>query len=122
MISVTFITNNHKTVSAPEDSNLLRVSLREQGGIPFKCGGGICGTCRCKIESGIEHTDSIKAKERKHLTLEDFAAGYRMACQTFLKGDVSVSWQPLPQAKVKAQTQAQPTATPDQSAGRAENR
>ena len=95
MIQVTFITNDNKVVTAPEDSNLLRVSLREKGGIPFKWGGGICGTCKCKIESGLEHTDAIKAKEKRHLTNEDFAAGYRMACQTFIKGDVSVSWVPL---------------------------
>jgi ferredoxin len=94
-ITVTFITNGGKTVSAPANSNLLRVSLREQGGIPFKCGGGLCGTCRCRIESGLENTDAIKPKERKHLTEADFAQGYRMACQTFLNGDVSVSWVPL---------------------------
>jgi Na+-transporting NADH:ubiquinone oxidoreductase subunit NqrF len=40
----------------------------------------------------MENTDAIKPKERKHLTEEQFAAGYRMACQTFLNGDVSVSW------------------------------
>jgi len=95
MIQVTFITNDNKVVSAPEDSNLLRVSLREKGGIPFKCGGGLCGTCKCKIESGLEYTDTIKDKEKRHLKPEDFAAGYRMACQTFIKGDVSVSWVPL---------------------------
>ena len=95
MIKVTFITNSGKTVEAPENSNLLRVSLREQGGIPFKCGGGLCGTCRCRIESGLENTDAIKTKERKHLTEEDFRQGYRMACQTFLNGDVGVSWIPL---------------------------
>ncbi len=95
MISIVFLTNGGKTVSAPENSNLLRVSLRQQGGIPFKCGAGICGTCRCKIESGIEHTDKVKPKERKHLTEADVAAGYRMACQTFIvEGDVSVSWIP----------------------------
>ena len=95
MIKVTFITNSGKTVEAPENSNLLRVSLREQGGIPFKCGGGLCGTCRCRIESGIENTDAIKPKERKHLSEADFASGHRMACQTFVNGDVSVSWIPL---------------------------
>ena len=95
MIKVTFITNNGKTADAPDNSNLLRVSLREQGGIPFKCGGGLCGTCRCKIESGIENTDAIKPKERKHLTEEDLRLGYRMACQTFVNGDISVSWIPL---------------------------
>ncbi len=96
MITITFVTNDHKTVSAPPNSNLLRVSLREQGGIPWKCGGGICGTCRCHIEAGLENTDAIKTKERKHLTDADFANGYRMACQTFVNGDISVSWTPRP--------------------------
>jgi ferredoxin len=91
MIQITFLTNGGKTASAPANSNLLRVSLREQGGIPFK----FCGTCKCKIESGLEHTDSVKPKERKHLSDQDLEAGYRMACQTFLNGDVSVSWVPL---------------------------
>ena len=95
-IEVTFVTNGNKVVVAPKDSNLLRVSLREQGGLPWKCGGGICGTCRCLIESGREHTDKIKPKERKHLTDADFEAGYRMACQTFVSGNVSVSWVPKP--------------------------
>lgn len=95
MVIVTFITNEGKVATAPDNSNLLRVSLREKGGIPFKCGGGLCGTCRCLIESGLENTDAIKDKERHHLTEADFAAGHRMACQTFvLTGSVSVSWTP----------------------------
>ena len=95
MPTITFITNNAKVVTAPENSNLLRISLREKGGIPFKCGGGLCGTCRCRIESGLEHTDAVKPKERNHLTEEELSQGYRMACQTFImKGDVSVSWDP----------------------------
>ena len=92
MIEVTFLTNGGKTVTAAENSNLLRVSLREQGGIPFKCGGGLCGTCKCRIVLGVENTDEIKAKERKHLSDEQFAQGYRMACQTFVRGDIAVTW------------------------------
>jgi ferredoxin len=91
-VAVTFITNAMKTVTAPGNSNLLRISLREQGGIPFKCGGGLCGTCRCRIEVGRENTDAVKPKERRHLTEADLAAGYRMACQTFVNGDIAVSW------------------------------
>lgn len=92
MIKVTFISNEGKVVMTKEGGSLLRLSIREKGGIPFKCGGGLCGTCKCKIESGIENTDAIKPKERKHLSEEDFANGFRMACQTFFTGDVSVSW------------------------------
>ena len=94
MFEITFLTNDGKTVAAPENSNLLRVSIKEQGGIPFKCGGGLCGTCRCLIEDGLEHTDKVKPKERKHLKPEDLEAGYRMACQTFVNGNVKVSWVP----------------------------
>ena len=92
MVKITFLNNGGKTVQAPDNSNLLRVSIREKGGIPFKCGGGICGTCKCHIDEGLEYTDKIKPKERRHLTPEDFEAGYRMACQTFVNGDIKVSW------------------------------
>ena len=92
MITVTFISNAMKVVTAEENSNLLRISLREKGGIPFKCGGGLCGTCKCQIERGLENTDAIKPKERRHLSDADFANGYRMACQTFVSGDIHVSW------------------------------
>lgn len=92
MVRITFITSGDKVVEAPENSNLLRVSLRAQAGIPFKCGGGVCGTCKCRIERGLEHTDAVKPKERKHLSEAQFAEGFRMACQTFVNGDVAVSW------------------------------
>jgi ferredoxin len=94
MVTVVFVTNGMKAVQAPERSNLLRISLREQAGIPFKCGGGICGTCRCHIDVGLENTDAVKPKERRHLTDTDLANGYRMACQTFVTGNISVSWAP----------------------------
>lgn len=111
MISITFITNGNKTVTAEENSNLLRVSLRQQGGIPFKCGGGICGTCRCLIEKGIENTDPVKNKERKHLKDADLAAGYRMACQTFVTGDVAVSWVPVQKSGTRPAAPPSPAET-----------
>jgi len=94
MPTVTFVTNGNKSVAAEANTNLLRLSLREKGGIPFKCGGGLCGTCRCHIDAGLENTDAVKPKERNHLTEEDLKNGFRMACQTFVLGDVSVSWDP----------------------------
>jgi ferredoxin len=92
MITITFLSNGNKVVAVPEPGNLLRISIREKGGIPFKCGGALCGTCNCKIERGLENTDAVKAKERKLLGEEALAAGQRLACQTFVNGDVSVSW------------------------------
>lgn len=111
MIQITFVSNNGKTATAPPNSNLLRVSLREQGGIPFKCGGGLCGTCKCHIDSGLEHTDEVKAKEKKLLTEQELASGHRLACQTFVNGDISVSWQPRATAAA-----ARPAPNPASSA------
>ncbi|MBY4899074.1 2Fe-2S iron-sulfur cluster-binding protein [Cupriavidus sp. AU9028] len=106
MIQITFLTNQGKVATAPENSNLLRVSLREQGGIPFKCGGGLCGTCKCRIESGREHTDDIKAKERKLISADELEEGYRLACQTFVQGDIAVSWEPRTPARSGSATAA----------------
>lgn len=94
MIHVTLLSAEGRVITAAEPTSLLRISIREKGGMPFKCGGGICGTCKCKVEAGREHLDAIKPKERKHLTEEQFAEGWRLACQTFVNGDVSVSWPP----------------------------
>jgi ferredoxin len=97
MITITFLSHEGRIATADDNANLLRVSIREKGGIPFKCGGGLCGTCRCRIEQGLENADAIKPKERKHLTEAELAAGWRMACQTFiLQGAVAVSWPPRP--------------------------
>jgi ferredoxin len=92
-ITLRFVTSG-VTATAISGSSLLRSSIREKGGIPFKCGGGLCGTCKCHFDEGLEHASAVTAKERKHLTPEDFAAGWRMACQTFVNGDAAISWKP----------------------------
>jgi len=94
MIQITFITNDCRTVTAEDGISLLRIAIREAAGIPFKCGGGVCGTCLCRIERGLAHADAVKPRERRHLTEAELAAGYRLACQTFVTGDVAVSWVP----------------------------
>ncbi len=91
---VTFVTSGGGTAEVPANTNLLVASLRHKGGIPFKCGGGKCGTCRCHIDQGLAHTDAVKPKERNHLSEDELRDGWRMACQTFVLGDVSVSWVP----------------------------
>jgi ferredoxin len=91
-VHITLVPQDGRKLSAAPNSNLLRVSLREQGGIPFKCGGGLCGTCKCRIVEGLGNTDAVKPKERRHLSEEQLAQGYRMACQTFVLGDIAVTW------------------------------
>lgn len=112
MATITFVTSGGRTVQVPDESNLLRISLREKGGIPFKCGGGKCGTCRCHIDSGLENMDAVKPKERDHLTEAEIAGGWRMACQAFVQqGDVSVSWITLAERVPTPTDRKPPTVT-----------
>lgn len=91
MPNITYETSG-KTIEVPEDSNLLRTSIRYQGHVPFKCGGGICGTCKVRIVEGRENLSRIMKKEIDRLGQEKIDEGYRLACQTSITGDVTIAW------------------------------
>ncbi|SFE87712.1 2Fe-2S iron-sulfur cluster-binding protein [Alteribacillus iranensis] len=92
MPTIHFLTSE-KSMEVPEEANILRMSLRYDGELPNRCGGGICGTCVCKIEQGAENLDKVKVQEKRKLGEEWLEKGYRLGCQTFVKeGDVEISW------------------------------
>lgn len=85
-----------------EDVNVLRVAIRNDVGIPFKCASGNCGTDRVFIEEGAENLSRIRQKERDRLG-PDVDEGYRLACQTYAEGDVTVTWDPARTPQVAKQ-------------------
>jgi|SRR5699024_8060950 len=92
MPKIKFITSG-KEMEVPEESNILRMSSRYDGELPNRCGGGICGTCVCKIEAGAENLDKVKVQEKRKLGDEWLDKGYRLGCQTFVnEGEVAISW------------------------------
>ena len=62
-MKICFITNNNQVVNFDEETSLLRVSIRYKAGMPFKCGGGICGTCRCVVKKGMKNTNKLTKEE-----------------------------------------------------------
>ena len=84
-----------KVVEFPdgEEVNLLRVAIRNDCGIPFKCASGNCGTDRVRVLEGYENCDPPRRRERERLG-ELVEQGYRLACQTYARGDVSLAWDP----------------------------
>lgn len=76
-----------------DEVNLLRVAIRNDCGIPFKCASGNCGTDRVRVESGAENLVPPRRRERERLA-ELADEGYRLACQTYVSGDVTVAWDP----------------------------
>ena len=85
--------NNNQEIDLEEETSLLRASIRYKAGMPFKCGGGMCRTCICKIEKGIENTNKLTKKELILLTDEDIQLSKRLACQTIVNGSITVSWE-----------------------------
>lgn len=73
--------------------NLLRVAIRNECGIPWRCASGNCGTDRVMVEEGAEHFDAPRKRERDRLG-DLLQEGYRLACQSYVHGDVTVSWDP----------------------------
>ncbi|MBN2982489.1 MULTISPECIES: 2Fe-2S iron-sulfur cluster-binding protein [Cohnella] len=91
MPTVTFQTSG-KSIEVAQDANLLRTSIRYEGSVPYKCGGGICGTCKVRIVDGFEFLSKTMKKEVDRLGPEWLEQGYRLACQTFVSGDVTIAW------------------------------
>src|SRR6266540_3410667 len=93
MPSISFRTSGI-IVEFPEgdEVNLLRTSIRNDYGVPYKCASGNCGTDRVLVEEGAENLSRIRPKERDRLG-DAVESGYRLACQTYVSGDVTLSWE-----------------------------
>jgi len=84
-ITVHFLPSG-KTVDASVGDNLLQVALDAGVHISAACGGdGACGKCRVIVRHGeVASTRSPKISEN------DYAQGFRLACQTTLTQDVVI--------------------------------
>ncbi len=76
-----------------DDVNMLRVAIRNECHVPYRCASGNCGTDRVHVEDGHENLSAPRRRERERLgdLLDD---GWRLACQTYASGDCSVTWDP----------------------------
>ncbi|RLC95096.1 MAG: ferredoxin [Chloroflexi bacterium] len=73
----------------PSDESLLEAAHRLGIELVSLCGGR--GTChRCKIQVLSGKASSPTASEQEHLTPEELANGYRLACQAYPLGDCTV--------------------------------
>lgn len=92
MPKITFQTTNTE-VDFPEgeDVNLLRIALRHECGVPWKCATGLCGTDRVRVIEGAEHLSAPKRREQKLLG-DLLDQDVRLACQTYVSGPVTVIW------------------------------
>ncbi len=80
-----------KRVRVKLGETLLEAAKHVGADLTSICGGErTCGKCRVIVERERENAGSIMDVERKFLSSEEIAAGYRLACCTQLRGNLTV--------------------------------
>ncbi len=88
MFTVTFhVTGTEPVViSANGGENLLDVARKANVAIDAPCSGnGACGKCRVRLVKGL-----LDSPINRHLTSEEYEAGWRLACCAKVAGDVDI--------------------------------
>lgn len=67
---------------ASTSENVLDTALKHGADLPFACKGGVCATCRAKLEKGEVHMDINYSLEP-----DDLARGFILTCQSHPKTD-----------------------------------
>ncbi len=75
-------------IEVARGKTLLEAALAQGVGFPHDCKVGTCGTCRYRLDDGkiSELTSSAMG-----LSQEQFQAGYRLACQTLPRTDLTIT-------------------------------
>ncbi len=101
--SVNFLPDNVK-VEAEDGANLLQVAMSAGVHINAICGGeGVCGKCRVILEEG-----DLESPRSSLLSEEDYRSGYRQACQSLVRSDVTVRVPVESQLEAKALNRPRP--------------
>ena len=74
------------TTQAEDGDNLIQTAMRAGVHVNASCGGaGVCGKCRVILEEG-----ELESPRTDKLSEADYAKGYRLACQSLIRGDVKI--------------------------------
>ena len=88
MFTITFNIEGSEPVviSANAGEKLLDVARKANVAIDAPCSGnGVCGKCRVRLASGY-----LDAPINRHITSEEYAAGWRLACVAQISGDAVI--------------------------------
>ena len=76
-----------KTIQAEKGEKILDVAIRAGVDIDAPCSGNaVCGKCKISITSG-----DVDCKPSRHLGNEEWAGGFRLACDSFVNADATFS-------------------------------
>ncbi|MDO5152202.1 MAG: corrinoid activation/regeneration protein AcsV [Eubacteriales bacterium] len=74
------------TIECNAGDNLLELARRANVAIDAPCSGnGSCGKCRVKLVEG-----KVESLQSRHITDEEYEAGWRLSCNSRVRGDCTV--------------------------------
>lgn len=84
--------NEKRLIDVQPNQTILEAALNSDINHPHICGGhALCSSCRVRIAKGIENCMSRNEKEKYVATKLGFTPELRLACQTTIKGDISIT-------------------------------
>ena len=85
------IANDGRTIETSAAISILNTLMREVVSIQHVCGGKAqCGTCRVRIVEGAQFLSPMLEREKTRLAATDAPPDYRLACQTYVFGNVTI--------------------------------
>ena len=79
-------------VEVPNGATFFDVVNASGADVTFGCRNGTCGTCRIRIENGLENLSPMNSEERDFLGSMDANENERLGCQVCIHGDVSIDY------------------------------
>jgi benzoate/toluate 1,2-dioxygenase reductase subunit len=87
-IALNFEDGITRFIDATEGESIVDAAYRQGINVPLDCTNGVCGTCKCRIDSGEYDRGNCLDDV---LSDDEAAQGYALACQTRPKTDLVVA-------------------------------
>ncbi|MFT6425926.1 MAG: benzoate/toluate 1,2-dioxygenase reductase subunit [Celeribacter sp.] len=77
-----------RVINVEEDEMVTDAAFRQKINLPMDCRDGVCGTCKCKAETG---TYELEFYMEEAMTEEEAAEGFVLPCQMTVESDCVLS-------------------------------
>ena len=87
-IALNFEDGYTRIIEGLEGETIANSAFSSRINIPLDCNDGVCGTCKCRVRSGLFDMGNEYIEEA--ITDEEIAQGFALACQMVPKSDLVV--------------------------------
>lgn len=79
-------------VEVPKGSAFQEIVEASGADVTFGCRNGTCGTCRIRIEEGLENISKPNREEQDFLESIEAESNERLGCQICILGDCKINY------------------------------